>query len=111
LSQEGESRSHIPLPKRKINLKKSKMKVEPNKYTIYYQDNRETTVVSIINPEKTNSKETKSEFDTYRQMKDLKTPYFGEKRNGKNLAHSHSIKNVSKETAQNLNEKFSYVEK
>lgn len=46
-------RERIPFPmaKRKLKLKKINKKTNPKNYTIYYQDNRETTVVNIMNQE------------------------------------------------------------
>jgi len=81
-------RERIPFPmaKRKLKLKKINKKTNPKNYTIYYQDNRETTVVNIMNQENPDQvwENTSSDYTTTGRMKGLKTPFFGEKKSNFN---------------------------
>ena len=115
LSKDSLNPPLLPLPKRKIKLNKIKRKQDSNKYTIYYQDNRETMVVNINNKVPTCLPKAKlgEEYTTTKtRMNELKTPYFGETRNkGGSFLHSQSLKTINNDTVRNLGNEFTSFDK
>lgn len=74
-------------PKRQVKLKKLPKKffkrpIDPNGCTIYFQDNREMTVVNIVNQDPRNQNVVKNVSNGLQQCQEQqkKTPYFGQKR-------------------------------
>lgn len=73
-------------PRKKIKLKgirkMSKKQLDPQLCTIYYQDNREMTVVNIVNQGKADPQMVKSHSTQQILSRNnvQKTPYFGQKR-------------------------------